>query len=107
VDQEGQGDHNPPWWTRSAFYILLMNTPAESYIRYFDALTHRLKQSFPVGDNPWLTFTQAPTTIQLAIHSIPIEVLPDDDEQLFPFIKRSIHNLKAVTIGASRYLNKD
>ena len=24
VDQEDQGDHNPPCWTRSAFYILLM-----------------------------------------------------------------------------------
>jgi len=25
VDQEDQGDHNPPWWTRSGFYILLMD----------------------------------------------------------------------------------
>jgi len=24
VDQEAQGDHNPPWWTRTGFYILLM-----------------------------------------------------------------------------------
>ena len=24
MDQEDQGDHNPPWWTRSSFYILLM-----------------------------------------------------------------------------------
>ena len=24
MDQEDQGDHNPPWWTRSGFYILLM-----------------------------------------------------------------------------------
>ena len=24
VDQEDQGDHDPPWWTRSGFYILLM-----------------------------------------------------------------------------------
>jgi len=24
VDQEDQGDHNPPWWTRTSFYILLM-----------------------------------------------------------------------------------
>ena len=24
VDQEDQGDHNPPWWTSSGFYILLM-----------------------------------------------------------------------------------
>jgi len=83
------------------------NTPAESYTPYFIALTRRLNQSFPVGDNPWLTFTQAPTTIQLAVHSIPTDVLPDDDEQLFTFIKNSIHNAKAVTIGAARYLNKD
>jgi len=25
VDQEDQGDHNPPWWTWSGFYILLMS----------------------------------------------------------------------------------
>jgi len=24
VDKEDQGDHNPPWWTRSGFYILLI-----------------------------------------------------------------------------------
>jgi len=24
VGQEDQGDHNPPWWTRSGFYILRM-----------------------------------------------------------------------------------
>ena len=24
MDLEDQGDHNPPWWTRSSFYILLM-----------------------------------------------------------------------------------
>jgi len=24
VDQEDQGDHNPAWWTRTGFYILLM-----------------------------------------------------------------------------------
>jgi len=24
VDQEDQEDHNPPWWTRTGFYILLM-----------------------------------------------------------------------------------
>jgi len=26
VDQEDQGDNNPPWWTRSGFYILLMHS---------------------------------------------------------------------------------
>ena len=83
------------------------NTSADSYAPYFNALTRSLNQSFPVGDNPWLTFTQAPTAIQLAIHSIPTDVLPDNDEQLFTFIKNSIHNAKAVTIGSARYLNKD
>jgi len=82
------------------------NTPAESYTPYFDALTRRLNQSFPVGDNPWLTFTKAPTTVQLAIHSIPTHILPDDDEQLFDFIKKSIRNAKEVTISAARYLNQ-
>jgi len=24
VDQEDQGDHNPPWWTRTGLNILLM-----------------------------------------------------------------------------------
>ena len=24
MDQEDQGDHNPPWWTKSGCYILLM-----------------------------------------------------------------------------------
>ena len=43
----------------------------------------------------------------MAIHSIPTEVLPDHDEQLFTCIKNSIHNAKAVTIGSARYLNKD
>ena len=26
MDQEDQGDHNPPWWTRGGFYLLLMTT---------------------------------------------------------------------------------
>ena len=25
MNQEDQGDHNSPWWTRSSFYILLMH----------------------------------------------------------------------------------
>ena len=83
------------------------NTAAESYAPYFDALTSRLNRSFPVGENPWLTFTQAPTAIQLAFHSIPTDGLPEDDEQLFTCIKHSIHHAKAVTIGSARYLNKD
>ena len=25
MDQEDKGDHNPPWWTRRGFNILLMS----------------------------------------------------------------------------------
>jgi len=82
------------------------DTPAESYAPYFDALTRRLHQSFPVGNNPLLTCTQAPTSVQLAIHSFPTHILPDDNEELFTFIKNSILNGKAVEIGAARYLNQ-
>jgi len=51
-------------------------------------------------------FTHAPTAIELAIHAIPTNMLPDDDEQLFTFIKNSIHNAMAVTNGSARDLNK-
>jgi len=74
----------------------------EYYRPYFNALTRRLNQSLPVGDNFWLRFTQAPTAIQLAIQSIPTHILPDDDEQLFTFIKNSIYNGKEAEIGMAR-----
>jgi len=37
---------------------------------------------------------------------IPTHILPDDDEQLFDFIKKPIHNAKEVTNSAARYLNQ-
>ena len=82
-------------------------TPAESYAPYFNAITRRLNQSYPTGSSPWQSFSLAPTAVELAIHSVPIDVLPDDDDQLFPFLKSSILNAKAVKISAARYLNKD
>ena len=83
------------------------HTRAGSYSPYFDALTRRLNQSFPTGSNPWLTFTLAPTAVLLAIHSIPCAVLPDDDDQLYSFLKQSIENAKETPIIPARYLNKD
>ena len=82
-------------------------TPAESYAPYFDAITRRLNQSYPTGSSPWLSFSLAPTAIQLVIQSVTIDVLPDDDDQLLPFLKSSIFNAKAVKISAASYLNKD
>ena len=81
--------------------------PAECYAPYSDAITRSLNQSYPMGSSPWLSFSLAPTAVQLAIHSIPIDVLPDGDDQLFTFLKLSILNAKAVKISAARYINKD
>src|SRR5205807_925722 len=79
--------------------------PASSYAPYFDALTSKLNQSFPVGDNPWLPFRPAPTFVQLAIHSLPISLMPYDDSLLYDELHDSILNSRAVSISAARFLN--
>ena len=82
-------------------------TPAASYPPYFDSLTRALNQSFPVGDNPWCTLVLAPTAIQLAIHGLPLRFLPQDEEELFPYIRQAILNDKATLVLSARYLNPD
>jgi len=80
-------------------------TPAASYAPYFDSLTRALNQSFPVGENPWCTLVLAPTAVRLAIHGLPLRFLPQDEEELFPFIRQAIRNDKATQILSARYLN--
>jgi len=80
-------------------------TPAASYSPYFDSLTRALNQSFPVGENPWCTLVLAPTAVQLAIHGLPLRFLPQDEEDLFPYIRQAILNDKATQILSARYLN--
>jgi len=80
-------------------------TPAASYAPYFDSLTRALNQSFPVGENPWCTLVLAPTAVQLAIHCLPLRFLPQDEEELFPYIRQAILNDKATQILSARYLN--
>jgi len=80
-------------------------TPAASYAPYFDSLTRALSQSFPVGENPWCTRVLARTAIQLAIHGLPLRFLPQDEEELFPYLRQAILNNKATPILSARYLN--
>jgi len=80
-------------------------TPAASYAPYFDSLTRALNQSFPVGENPWCTLVLAPTAVQLAIHGLPLRFLPQDEEELFPYLRQAILNHKATPILSARYLN--
>jgi len=79
-------------------------TPAASYAPYFVSLTKALNLWFPVGDNPWCTLVLAPTAVQLAIHSLPLHFLPQDEEELFPYIRQAIRNDKATPILSARYL---
>jgi len=80
-------------------------TPGASYAPYFDSLTRALNQSFPVGENPWCTLVLAPTAVQLAIHGLPLRFLPQDEEELFPYLRQAILNDKATPILSARYLN--
>jgi len=80
-------------------------TPAASYTPYFVSLTKALNQSFPVGNNPWCTLVLAPTAVQLAINGLPLHFLPQDEEELFPYIRQAILNDKATPILSARYLN--
>jgi len=80
-------------------------TTAASYAPYFDSLTRALNQSFPVGENPWCTLVLGPTALQLAIHGLPLRFLPQDEEELFPYLRQAILNNKATQILSARYLN--
>jgi len=75
--------------------------PAAFYAPFFEALSLNLNQSFTVGDNPWLPFRLAPTNLQFAIHGIPLEALPEDDDLLFPHIQSSIYNSKNFLIRSA------
>jgi len=92
---------------RGSVTLIVVDTsvPAASYAPYFEALTTKLNQSFPVGESPWLPFRLAPTSVQLAIHSLPINYMPRQDEDLFNYLSDSILNSKDVTISAARFLN--
>jgi len=79
--------------------------PAATFAPYFDALSCPLNKSFPVGESPWLPFRLAPNEAQLAIHSLPIAFLPEDQNALFPCLAESILNSKNIRILARRYLN--
>ena len=80
-------------------------TPAGSYALYFASLTKALNQSFPVGNNLVCTLVLAPTAVQLAIHGLPLRFLPQDEEELFPYIRQAILNDKATLVLSARYLN--
>ena len=63
------------------------HTPASTYAPYSKAITRQLNQSFPTESSLWLAFTLVPTDIQLAIHSVRTDILPDDNNHLYSWLK--------------------
>ena len=87
--------------------IVDTSVPATFYALFFEALTSRLNQSFPVADNPWQTFRLAPTDLQFAIRGLALDAMPDDDALLPSSLSTSIDNAKGFIIKGARYLNPD
>ena len=73
-------------------------TPAALYAPYLASLTMALNQSFPVGNNLSCTLVLTPTAVQLAIHGLPLRFLPQDEQELFPYIRPAILNDKVTQV---------
>jgi len=58
-----------------------------------------------VGENPWSPFILAPTAVQLAINALTLRFLPQDEEELFSYLRHAILKDKAIPILSARYLN--
>ena len=93
--------------SRGALTVVVsdVETPAAAYAPFFDAITSRLNQSFPVGESPWLPFRLAPNEAQVAIHSLPISYLPSEPDDLFDALATSVRNARGVSILSARFLN--
>lgn len=48
-----------------------------------------------MGENPWAQFRLGPTAVQLAIQALPLRFVPQDEEELFPYLRQAILNDKA------------
>jgi len=82
-------------------------TPSSAYSPFFDPRTKKLNQSFPVGDNPFQVFREAPTRVELLIHNLPLSILPHEPTDLFPSLLESISNAIDVPIFGARFLQSD
>jgi len=82
-------------------------TPSSAYSLFFDAMTKKLNQSFPVGNNPFLVLREAPTSVELLIHTLPLSILPEEPADLFPSLLESIGNAIDVPIFGARFLQSD
>jgi len=82
-------------------------TPSSAYSPFFDAMTEKLNQSFPVRDNHFHVFREAPTSVELLIHNLPLSIFPHESTDLFPSLLESISNAIDLPIFGARFLQSD
>jgi len=70
-------------------------------------MTKQLNQGFPVGDNPYQVFREAPTSVELLIHNLPLSILLLEHTDLFPALLASFSNAIDVLIFGARFLKSD
>jgi len=82
-------------------------SPSSAYSPFCNAITKKLNQSFPVGDNRFQVLREAPTSVELLIHNLPLSILPDEPTALFQSLLESISNTIDVPIFLARFLQLD
>lgn len=82
---------------------------ATDFTPFFPLLTDVLNDSLPVEYNHYHPFRLAPTTVDFAIHAVPLHVLPLSNEDLSATMKQAIRYASsgAVEIHSARYLIND
>jgi len=83
-------------------YTRLLLTPP-----FFDAMIKKLNQSVWDGDNLFQVFREAPTSVELLIHNLPLSIVPREPTDLFPSLLESISNAIDVPIFGARFLQSD
>ena len=84
-----------------------LHTPATAFAPFYEALTNKLNQSCPIGNNPFLPFRSAPNEVQMAIHGLPYGFMPTEADNLLPALAESIRNAAGVGLYSARFLQSD
>lgn len=83
--------------------------PAAEYVSFFNLLTDVLNDSLPIKLNHFSCFQLAPSTVDFAIHTVPLHALPLDNAELPITMKQALRYASGNTIeiSSARYLRSD
>lgn len=83
--------------------------PATDFLPFMKLLTDHLNDTLPVEYNHYKDFKLAPTTVDFAIHALPLHILPLDPTELTVSMKQAIRYASegSVDIISARYLISD